>query len=90
MVEAKGNLGEQREKTEETASDSAITPKVKAVFFAEPGLRSLQVNVSTTQGEVTLSGTVDSSQASDRSMEITRSITGVKGVEHKLVMNSMK
>lgn len=90
LDQAKESFGEKTETVGEIADDSAITTKVKAAIYAEPGLRSLQFNVSTVQGEVTLSGSVDSQQNSDRAKEIAGAVAGVKDVENHLVVKSPK
>ena len=86
MGRATENIGEQGKKKEEAIDDAAITSKVKAAIFAEPNLKSLQINVTTTQGMVTLSGSVDSQAHSDRAWVIAGAVAGVKGVENRLVV----
>lgn len=94
MDEASKKLGEQSGKAGEAGEagealdDAAITAKVKAAILAEPGLRVLQINVDTTKGVTTLSGSVDSQQSSDRAKEIAGAVAGVKGVENQLVVKS--
>src|SRR5215471_13722371 len=48
------------------AGDTAITAKVKAALIAEPGLKSMDINVETKDGTVTLSGNVDNSELRDK------------------------
>ncbi|MEQ6341461.1 MAG: BON domain-containing protein [Gammaproteobacteria bacterium] len=90
MDEASKKLGEQSDKAGEALDDAAITAKVKAAILAEPGLRVLQINIDTTKGVTTLSGSIDSQQSSDRAKEIAGAVAGVKGVENQLVVNSTK
>ena len=90
MDEASTKLGEQSDKAGEALDDAAITAKVKAAILAEPGLRVLQINVDTTKGVTTLSGSVDSQQNSDRAKEIAGAVVGVKGVENRLAVKSTK
>lgn len=66
--------------------DTGITTKVKAAILAEPGLDSLQINVDTVNGVVTLSGTVDSQANSDKAAGVASGVSDVKGVENKLVV----
>jgi hyperosmotically inducible periplasmic protein len=73
------------EKTGEYLDDSAITAKIKAEILSDPLLKVSQIEVTTTNGVVRLSGTVDSEQSIDRAMEIARSVKGVKSVENGLV-----
>jgi hyperosmotically inducible protein len=62
------------------ADDTMITTKIKAALLAEPGLKSQQINVSTKDATVTLSGSVDSDIARDRAKQIALSTDGVKNV----------
>jgi hyperosmotically inducible protein len=62
------------------ADDTLITTKVKAALLAEPGLKSQQIDVSTKDATVTLSGSIDSDIARDRAKQIALSTDGVKNV----------
>jgi len=81
-------IGEQSEKTGEVIGDAAITTKVKAAILAEPGLSSLQISVDTTQGEVILSGAVNSQQDIDRAKEVASAVDGVTKVDNRLTLKS--
>ena len=70
--------------------DTAITAKVKAAVFAEPGLKTLQISVDTIKGVVTLSGSVDSKSNSDSAEELAGAVAGVRDVENELVIKSHK
>ena len=73
--------------TKETAvvvDDAAITTKVKSAVLAEPGLKSLQINVDTKDAVVTLSGTVDTPELKSRAVQIAQSVQGVKSVNDNL------
>ena len=76
---------EKAEKAGEYMDDSAITAKIKAEILSDPLLKVSQISVTTTNGVVRLSGTVDSQQSIDRAMEIARSVKNVKSVENSLV-----
>ena len=89
MEQAADKLGAQSEKAGEVFDDAAITAKVKAAILAEEGLKVLQINVDTMKGVVTLSGSVDTQQNSDKAKEIAGAVAGVKEVENKLVVKSM-
>ena len=66
--------------------DSAITAKVKAAIVAEPGLKSLDINVDTKDATVTLSGTVASADLRERAKQVAGSTSGVKGVVDNLTV----
>jgi hyperosmotically inducible protein len=77
--------------TKETAvvvDDAAITTKVKTAVFAEPGLKTLQINVDTKDGVVTLSGTVDTPVLKERAMTIAQHVDGVRSVVDNLAIKS--
>jgi osmotically-inducible protein OsmY len=75
-----------RESTGEYIDDSTLTTKVKAEIFKDPMLKVLQINVESYKGVVQLSGFVDSNRASERAVQITEAVDGVKGVKNSLVV----
>lgn len=79
-------LNERGEKVGAAIDDAEITAKIKAAIFAEPGLKTLQINVDTVQGVVTLSGSIDSLPDSDRAKMLAAAVTGVKEVRNLLVL----
>ena len=68
--------------------DTAITAKVKAAVLAEPGLKTLQIDVDTKDGVVTLSGTVDSSTMKERASQVAQGVSGVRSVVDNLAVKS--
>jgi len=64
--------------------DATITTKVKAKLFDDSLLRGIAISVETFEGEVTLTGAVDTPEQKRQAVEITRSVTGVKGVNDLL------
>ncbi len=74
-------VGNAAENTGEVISDSWITTKVKSQFAADELVKALDINVSTTNGLVTLAGIVDSSAARNRAISITKGTKGVKRVD---------
>jgi hyperosmotically inducible periplasmic protein len=66
--------------------DAAITAKIKAAILAEPGLKSLQINVDTKDGTVALSGTVGNVELRERAKPLASSTSGVKGVVDQLTV----
>ena len=76
------------DKTAAVTEDAAITAKVKAAILAEPGLKSLQINVDTNAATVTLSGTVDNADLRERAKQIASSTSGVKGVIDQLAVKA--
>lgn len=86
----KESLGEHAQQAGEYIDDSAITAKVKAEIFGDPMLKVLQINVTTTNRVVNLSGAVDSQQSIDRALAIARDNRDVKSVENGLVVKSVR
>lgn len=76
------------DKVSTAADDTAITAKVKAAILAEPGLKSLQINVDTKDATVTLSGNVDSDTMRDRAKQIASTTEGVKNVVDNLTIKT--
>jgi hypothetical protein len=64
--------------------DALITTKVKAALLKEPNLKSVDVNVDTENGRVTLTGKVQSAADRDRMLKIASSVDGVTGVKDGL------
>lgn len=92
-IEATGDkvgekMGEQSEKAAVAVGDTEITAKVKAAIFAEPGLSTLQISVETVNGDVSLSGSVDTQENIDRAKGLAGAVAGVKSVDNKLVIKS--
>ena len=85
---AKESISESAGKAEEYLSDSVITVKVKAVIMGDSILKASHIDVTTVNGVVTLTGTVDSEQSLGRAMELAGSQKNVKSVETKLVVVS--
>lgn len=71
-----------KEGTGEYVDDTVITSKVKAAIFAEPTLKSNEINVETFKGVVLLSGFVDSAADERKAMEVASNVQGVKSVKH--------
>lgn len=76
--------GEQTKAHEDSAqpvSDSWITTKVKADLLVTEETKGLDINVTTTNGVVTLSGKLDSQAQVEKAVAVARSIKGVKSVD---------
>jgi len=64
--------------------DGTITTKVKAKLLNDDLLSGFAISVSTFKGEVTLTGSVGSKQARDKSAFLARNTLGVRKV-HNLI-----
>ncbi|MGR9072625.1 MAG: BON domain-containing protein, partial [Gammaproteobacteria bacterium] len=86
LESAKEALSEKAETTGAYIDDSVITAKVKAAFLADPLLKAFQIEVTTVDGVVKLSGTVDSEQSIARAVELAKSQENVKSVATDLIV----
>jgi len=68
------------DKTGEVITDAAITSAVKTKFLADSDVAGLKIDVDTSNGVVTLNGTVKSKAEMDKAMAIARDSKGVKRV----------
>src|SRR5688572_8160077 len=75
-----------RESVGQYTDDKTVTAKVKTALARDPIVKAHQVNVTTFQGTVQLSGFVDSQEQKDRATEIVREIEGVKELHNDLVV----
>jgi hyperosmotically inducible periplasmic protein len=75
-----------RESVGQYTDDKTITAKVKTALAKDSVVKAHQVNVTTFQGQVQLSGFVDSQEQKDRATEIVRNMEGVKELHNDLVV----
>lgn len=70
------------EEVEPAARDAQITATVKSKLLSDPEVSAFQIDVDTSGGRVTLSGTVDSDAAKEEAEELARNTEGVDEVEN--------
>ncbi|MES2950834.1 MAG: BON domain-containing protein [Pseudomonadota bacterium] len=70
----------------EKVDDSIITSKVKAALLGDASVKSSDIAVVTRQGEVLLSGFVDSQIQMDKAVEVARGIEGVRLVSNEMAI----
>ncbi len=83
-------MAEQSTKNAQTWDDTEITARVKTDLLAEPGLKSMEISVDTIKGVVTLTGKVDSKANAEKVVARTIAISGVKGVNNQLNVETVK
>ena len=66
--------------------DKLLTARIKTKLIAEPGIRSLSIDVDTVNGVVTLTGVVKNEEQRRRVLEIVRATKGVKAVVDNLTV----
>jgi len=72
----------------ETITDAAITTKIKAKLVADPEVSATDVDVDTSLGVVTLSGTVKTGAARSEAEKLARDTDGVRRVRNLLEVRS--
>lgn len=75
-----------QESTGEYVDDTVITTKVKSLLAEDDFLKSFKISVESFKGTVQLSGFVNSQNAVDKAVEITRRVKGVKSVKNDLIV----
>lgn len=70
-----------------SASDPGISTAVKSKLAADDTVKAYQIDVDTSGGVVTLTGTVETQAAKDRAMQLARETDGVTSVEDRLTVN---
>ncbi len=71
------------EESEAPVTDTWITTKVKADLLVTEEVKGMDINVSTTNGVVTLAGKLDSQVQVDKALAVAQGIKGVKSVDTK-------
>lgn len=87
LVLAAPALAQERSAMTQTG-DAWITTKIQAAYFLDADVKARTINVTTKDGVVTLTGTVESERERDQAVSIARTTDGVKNVVDKLVMRS--
>jgi hyperosmotically inducible protein len=67
-------------------SDTWLTTKVQAIYFLDRDVKGMQIDVTTKDGVVTLTGAVDSGAARQKAVADATSVDGVKQVVDKLTV----
>lgn len=86
---AKESVIDKAQSAGEYIDDSVITTTVKGAFLNDSMLNGSHIEVTTVNGVVKLSGTVDSEQTIGRAMEVTSNQKNVKSVQTELTVKSL-
>ncbi|MDH5769205.1 MAG: BON domain-containing protein [Nitrospirota bacterium] len=78
------------ETTGEYIDDSSITTEANAIIIKDPDAHYLKINVNTLQGNVTLTGFVNSKTTEERLVSKIKQIRGVKSVKSLLKVEVKK
>lgn len=68
----------------ESLSDSEITAKIKTKLAADPEINPFNIDVSTNEGVVTLTGRVSKEEARTEAAKLAKGTTGVKKVKNMI------
>jgi hyperosmotically inducible protein len=74
----------------ETVDDAVITSSINGKIIADDKLKFFKIDVDTFNGNVTLSGAVNSKEEEQRAIEIAQGVKGVKSVKSNLKVRPMK
>ena len=66
--------------------DAALTTRVKAALLAEKGIPSLSISVDSYEGQVLLSGFVNSPDIVSRAGRVTATVSGVRTVSNNIAV----
>ena len=69
-------------------NDIVITTKIKAALLSHSTAQGLNLSVETSQGEVRLSGTVDTVEQERQAVTVARAVQGVKTVKNDISVKS--
>jgi hypothetical protein len=72
----------------DTVDDVTITARVKTALLNDTELDATKIDVDTSEGVVTLSGTVKSEPEASRAIDLTRRTPGVKDVKSTMQIGS--
>ena len=75
-----------RETAGSYAKDKEIAARIKSALYADPIVKGTQVEVQSLDGEVQLSGFVDSEAAKERAAQIAAATPGVVTVHNNLIL----
>jgi hypothetical protein len=70
-----------------TANDAAIKSGIEAKFYADPALKTTNLQVVVTKGQVMLAGEVPSQELKDRAEQLAKATSGVAGVEDRIAVS---
>jgi len=84
LIAVLGGCANAGEKTGAYVDDAWITSKIKSEMVADKTVKARDITVNTSKGVVTLSGTVESWEESNKAAEIAHSVKGVSVVENNI------
>ena len=83
-------VGDKAEDVGEKIQDGSITSAIKMKFANDELVSASDINIDTSEGHVTLNGTVGSQAEETRAIELGRSVNGVKSVYSRLTVRDRR
>jgi hypothetical protein len=69
-----------------TADDLTVTTRVKTAFQGDSMLKAQDIQITTTKGDVRLTGQVQKAEQKDRANELARTLPGVHSIHDELTL----
>ncbi|MBI4192328.1 MAG: BON domain-containing protein [Betaproteobacteria bacterium] len=85
-VEAEKIAREKAAAAARAKEDAALADNVKSALVAEPGLKALTVDVTASDGEVTLFGSANTRANRDKATRVASKVPGVKSVKNTMAI----
>lgn len=79
-----------RETAGQYIDDTTITSKIKTAIMQDPALKASQIHVETFQGDVQLSGFIDSLSEKVKAEALAQSTKGVRSVKNDLTIRTVQ
>lgn len=80
-AQSSGSMESSNQTVPGKVDDAWITTKVKSEFATSKHIHATDISVDTTDGKVTLTGTVASNKEKNRAIHVARNVKGVKSVD---------
>jgi hyperosmotically inducible protein len=84
MEQAKEKAKQTGAEAKRATKNAALTGKVKSALAADVGLKTLKIDVDSSEGVVTLKGNVDSEDTRRRAEATAKKVSGVTQVRNEL------
>ena len=88
IAEAKQSGNEAAKATSEAVTDATIVTKINAALMADDKLKARKIDVNSTDGRVTLSGTAPDAGSLNRASSLAWAVNGVHAVDNQLVVSA--
>ncbi len=84
--DAKAKADQAMASTSEAVNDATIVTKINAALMADDKLKARKIDVNSTDGRVTLSGTAPDAGSLNRASSLAWAVNGVHAVNNQLVV----